>query len=416
MIVRKFLAWAREAPAGERAQALRVLAQGWLHSSMPAQMRREAEAALTAALDDPSAQVRRALAEVFAAAPDAPRHIVIALANDQSDVACHVLASSPLLSHEDLVDCATIGDALAQAAIAGRPSLSAHVCVTLAERGCRDALVVLARNHGADIPDHSILKMIERHGDDGELREALAGRDYLPGTVHSDLVRAAASSLTDFVTECGWLSRDRAERVARESTDRATTRIVQDVLQDDPLDGAIELVRHLRQRGALSVALLLRLLLSGDRTFFITALADLSGLSLERVAGFVRVHGGGGFAALYARAKMPADLFAAFVAALQAQDEYLLEAGSGELRLSRSLVAFVLAQCERSSTPPQAMALLRRFEAEAAQNEARVLTRAYASQPLPQAPPEPEPSRTAVETGPLDLASIRRQLAQMAAE
>lgn len=376
MIVRKFLAWSREVSSGERALGLGALARGYLQSGLTPDLRREAEAAMAAALDDPSPQVRRALAEALAGEAQAPRHVVIALANDQPDIAAVVLARSPLLSEGDLVDCASMGDRLAQAAISSRANLSAAVATVLAEKGHPDALVMLARNVSADIPDSSLLRMVERCGDDGALREAILQREDLPPTVRSDLLRATAIALADFVTECGWLTRDRSDHITRESCDRATALVAYDAYRDDEDDGAIEMARHLRQRGRLTPAFVLRMLLTGDRSLFTAALADLSGLPLPRVAGFVRVHASGGFAALYARARMPPDMLGVFRSALAAQDECNATASTGQGDLLRPLVSFVLNDCAGMEPRPlpQLVALLRRLEAEAARAEARHFT------------------------------------------
>ena len=97
MIIRQFLLWARTAPPGQRAEAVGALARAYLYSELSPDDRWEAETAMTALLDDPSPLVRRALAEAFANAPEAPRHLVVALANDQSDAAFparHRLATS----------------------------------------------------------------------------------------------------------------------------------------------------------------------------------------------------------------------------------------------------------------------------------------------------------------------------------
>ena len=121
-IVRRFLAFAQRADADGRAQAVSALARAYLYSDLPSDTRAEAELGLATVLDDPSALVRRALAEALASAADAPRHIVLALAADQAEVACVVLGRSPMLEEAELIDCAAVGDALAQAAIARRPA------------------------------------------------------------------------------------------------------------------------------------------------------------------------------------------------------------------------------------------------------------------------------------------------------
>src|SRR5690606_22291263 len=63
MIVRRFLLWARTAPAEARASGAAALAGAYLRSGMSDDDRHEAETALMALIDDPSPLVRRAIAE-----------------------------------------------------------------------------------------------------------------------------------------------------------------------------------------------------------------------------------------------------------------------------------------------------------------------------------------------------------------
>jgi uncharacterized protein (DUF2336 family) len=375
MIVRRFLAWAETAPAASRAQGAGALARAFLTADLVPSDRREAERALTRLLDDPSPLVRRALAESFASAGDAPRHIVVVLANDQSDVAAPILSLSPLLNDAELIDCAAIGDAFAQAAIALRPRLSAAVAAALAEMGAREALISLAVNPGADLPEFSARRMLERFGEDGEMREALLSRPHLSAALRADLVAATARALSTFVTACAWMSEARAARVTREAREKATIIIAADAREEGG-NGPLKLVAHLRASGQLTAGLVLRALLSGNRSLFEAALGELSGMPLARVTGLVRAWHSAGFVALYAKARLPAALLPAFQAALAAQDEIgaCLEKGSGEC-LSRAMIERVLTACE-SLNPAETgklTALLRRFEAEAACEEAREL-------------------------------------------
>lgn len=178
--------------------------------------------ALTALLDDPSPLVRKAMAEAFASAPDAPPAIVVALASDQSEIAAPILGRSPVLTDGDLIDCAAIGDAFAQAAIALRAPLSVGVSAAIAEVGAREALIALAVNPEAAIPISLAARdrMVERFGHDGEVREALLSRPALAPSVRADLVSATAAALSDFVIGCAWLSPERAERVEREASEK----------------------------------------------------------------------------------------------------------------------------------------------------------------------------------------------------
>ena len=251
IIVGRFLAWAQGVSAGERAEGASALARAYLYADLLDADRRDAAVVLTTLLDDGSPVVRRALSEAFASAEDAPHHIIVALANDQSDVSAPVLGRSPLLSDADLIDCAAVGDAFAQSAIALRPNLSAAVAAALAEVGAREALISLAVNGGADLPEFSMRRMIERFGDDGEMREALLSRPCLPPTLRADLVTATARALSAFVTACEWMSGERAERATREAREKATIMISADTAARTQ-NGPLALVRHLRKCGQLT--------------------------------------------------------------------------------------------------------------------------------------------------------------------
>lgn len=388
MIVRKFMQWATTASAAGRAEGAGSLARAFLYGNLAAQDRREAEIALTSLLDDPAPTVRKALAEAFAGAQDAPPAIVAALANDQSDVAAPILSRSPVLGDGDLIDCAAIGDAFAQAAIALRANVSPAVAAAIAEVAAREALIALAVNPGADIPEFSMRRMVERFGADAELREAMLSRPGLPPAVRSDLVAATAAALSQFVIGCAWLSSERAERVVREATDKAHVMIAADAERARDWRAARELVRHLRACARLTPGLVLRALLSGNSCLFEASLVELSGLAERKALALARDWRGAGFAALYKQAGLPQKLLPAFRAALSARAEFGAAIDESGARLSRAMIERVITACEYS-TPHDLgalMALLRRFDAEAAREEAREAAR-HLFAPQLEAPP-----------------------------
>ena len=365
-IVRRFLVWAQRADAEGRAEAASALARAYLYSDLSPALRREAGVGLTTLLDDHSTQVRRALAEALASASEAPHHIVLALASDISEVSSPVLARSCVLSEAELVDCAAIGDARAQTALAGRPRLSAGLGAALAEIGARDAVLALAGNLDADLRAGVLRRIVERFADDAEIREALLSRAYLPPMLRCDLVAAAARALCALTISRQWLRPERAERIAREARESGAV-IVAGASRASEL---ADLVRHLRDGGALTIALLMRALLSGDRALFTQAMVELSALPQTRVAGFVRDWRGAGFGALYGRTGLPAAYLAAFRATLSALDELRVVRADG---LNLRAIGRVIEKCDALRAPELArfISLLHRFEAEAARNAAR---------------------------------------------
>jgi uncharacterized protein (DUF2336 family) len=210
------------------------------------------------------------------------------------------------------------------------------------------------------------------------------------------LINAAARILGDFVVERGWLSTTRATRILREARDRANVFLVAEAAEKDGREGLRALVAYLRESEQLTAGLALRALLSGNLDLFETALAELSGLREDKVAAHVRHFRGAGFAALYERAGLPRDLLPAFRSALQAQEDFGLQTGGtgrspgdtgsardgrAEPRLSLAMIESVLTDCEaiNGGELDRLLALLRRFELEAALEQARAAAMTAAS-------------------------------------
>ncbi len=364
-IVRGFLPWAQRARAADRAAAASALARACLHADLPPDLRDEAAVALAALLDDPEDAVRRAMAEAFAAARSAPRALVVALACDRSQIAAPVLARSPLLSDAELVDCVAVGDSVAQCAVARRPRLGAGPAAALAEVGTREAALALVGNPRAELTRGAVGRIFERFAKDADVRDALARRPDLPANLKAEIAIASA----------GDADVSPARRTSREATLASIAAACAD--EDLPV-----LVRTLRGRGALTMALLLRSLLGGDSGLFAAALADLAGLPAARAVGLVRDPQGAGLAVAAVKAGLPAHAVPVFRAALRA----IATCGRGEGEpLEPDLVGAVIAACERRNDPALApyLAVLWRFAAEAARSKARAKARAARARLLP---------------------------------
>jgi hypothetical protein len=118
------------------------------------------------------------------------------------------------------------------------------------------------------------------------------------------------------------------------------------------------------------------------------ALSDLTGLKADRVAGLMHDPSASGFAALHRRAGLPPVLLPAFVAALSAWREAGFQAEPGQAKtsqakpgnatLSRRMIERALTACETMplAEAQSVVALLARYEAEAAREEARVAAKA----------------------------------------
>ncbi len=386
MIVRQFLQWLRHASPGERAEATSALARAYLHSDLTLDDLSAAEGAMIMLLDDPSPLVRGALAHVFASAQKAPPVVVHALAADQPDVAIPVLTRSPLLSDDDLVDLFATAPADSQMAIASRAMLSRPVAAAIAEVGSAQACLALLENPDADIALFSIDRIIERFGHLSAIRENLIARHDLPMASRQALLAKLSQTLAGFVTARHWLGSEHAEYAAREACEKATVALA----AETPYGEIAELMRHLRQSGQLTAGMILRALLSGNVVLFEEAIAELTGMPIDRVSAYIHDKNISGFRAIYTRAGLPNAAYPAFREAIAAlRDGILVGETGGVSRLKRRMVERVLEACvaERRDDMASLVALLRRFSVEAAREEARMFCDdLVAYDPVPYAP------------------------------
>jgi len=371
MIVRQFLQWVRNAPAGERAEATGALARAYLYSDLSADDRAAAEGAMLMLLDDSWPLVRRALADALAPSPSAPPAVVYALAGDQPQIAAPVLALSPLFIDADLVDAVATGCSAVQAAIASRAALPRSVAAAIAEVGSAEACLVLLENSDADIAPFSIDRIVERHGHLAAIREPLLAREDLSASTRQKLVTKLSETLAGFVAGREWLEVDHALRVAREACEKVTIALA----AETPEGEVRPLIRHLRESGQLTAGLILRALLSGNVVLFEEALAELADMPVARVSGLVNDSGFGGLRALFDKAGLPALTYPAFKEAIEAMREggFTSEPG-GAARLKRRMIERVLTRCEDEEFGELAplVTLLHRFATEAAREEARL--------------------------------------------
>lgn len=388
MHLERFHHWVAAAPAQARADAAQALIDAYGQVGADRMRVQRLDRMVAVLLDDGSVAVRRSLADAASRSLDAPRWVLVALAQDDTPVAMPVLAASPLLSEADLVEAVASGDGEAHCIVAGRAHVPEVVAAAVVEAGHRDAVLALCANPGAALPPVVLRRILQRFGADAEVREALLVHAPTDPAFHHELVLASTEALTRFALDCEWMSPARAENVRRETHDKGVVTIAAGCREALGPEGPRALVVHLRAHGQLTPALLLRALMSGNLDLCEAALSHLSGIAPARCAGHMRAPYGLGFASLYAKAAMPSALLPVFRAALQAVT-LIVPDGAHEPALSRDAIGRVLETCLRDAAPElaRAAALLRRLEAEALRDGARLLP-AEQSEPVrhPAAP------------------------------
>ncbi|MEP9389088.1 DUF2336 domain-containing protein [Mesorhizobium sp. KR9-304] len=279
MVVSHFLKWINTAKANERAAAASALARAYVQHDLPFEDRCAAEAALTLLLDDPSAKVRKAMAEALALSRNAPLQVISALAGDQPEVAGVVLARSPLLTDADLIERVLSGGNATQMLIADRPAVSMELSAAIAEIGGADACRMLVANSGADIAALSFRRMAERHGHVGPLREALIADRRMPADCRHMLLVKLGEALKGSPLVVAVMGVSRAERLLKDACMKASLTLIDGTRSED----YSALIAHLRVRGDLTASFIIRLVAHGKVDFFGSVLVALAGSSDQRV-------------------------------------------------------------------------------------------------------------------------------------
>ncbi len=371
MDARDFLVWSRSASASRRAEAAVALAHAYLYGDIDETVESNLETAMTVLLDDAAPTVRYALADALANSADAPRHVILSLAGDQTEIAAVVLSRSPVFLDSELVDLVGAMSEPLQIAIASRPRLSAGVSAALTELGTAAAAATLLTNGGAEIAGISLDRLAQRFGDHPEFRNALLERDDLPIAVRHNLIRGLSEALGNLVRIKDWLDDERAAIVAQEACDQATVAIAAESARKD----LSALAEHLRVTGQLTTSLLLRTLCAGNLGFFAAALSVLTRMPEERIKAIVVDRQVTVFGAVYRRAGLPERAFEAFATAIKTCRHHAGEDvdPSRRYHYTRRVVDEVLARFEQMSDGEmnELTAMLRRFAAEAGRAAAR---------------------------------------------
>jgi uncharacterized protein (DUF2336 family) len=311
LIVEAFLRWVETAKAGDRARAANALGRAYLQSEMLPEERKAAEMAMTFLLDDPSPRVRLALAEAVAWSQETPRAIILALAEDQLEIACHALTCSPVLSDTDLVDLAARGSSVVRILIAARPSISRAVSAALAEVGDEEEVLCLLENEGAAIAPQSLKRIAERLGDCCDTRNLLLDRTDLPADARQLLTQHVSNALVAFPLAQAAVGTARLQRISREAAQSATVSLAGEIEAHEIAD----LVEHLRLAGDLTPSFLMHALCSGKVDFFASAIVNLTGCAENRVWSILAMGRSHAVRALYEKAGLSHEISAVFVEA-----------------------------------------------------------------------------------------------------
>lgn len=305
----------RGATADERAAAAAKLCRKLDDSELAGDDAEIAREILRVMADDAVELVRRALAVTLKSSTKLPRDVALKLAGDVEAVAVPVLGHSPAFNDDDLVEIIRFAGSTRQIAIAKRASLNEAVTTALVEHGSEAVVRAACANDNAAFAEVTLQKAISRFASSQDLLAAVAYRRALPLSVTERLVSMVGETVRDHLINHHELSPEIALQIAMDARERATIDLVDQAGRTADVEG---LTGHLKAEGRLTASLLLRALAHGHMTFFEWGLAGLAQVPHHRT--WLMIHDAGplGLKAIYDRCGLPARLFSAFRAGVDA--------------------------------------------------------------------------------------------------
>lgn len=293
-------------------------------------------------VQDAEVRVREALSLNLKDNSMLPRDVALSLARDAESVSLPLLQFSEVLTSADLVEIIRVQknpDVLK--AVAKRRIVESHVAEELVEKGDVNVAATLAANAGADLSEKSMLKIVERFGDNEVVHAPLAMRAYLPVIVTERLVNRVSEALKEHILHRHELPPDLAADLVMQTRERAVISLSSESSEDD----VERLVRQMADHKRLTPSIIVRAICMGDLVFFEYSVAARARLPVVNVRRLIHDSGALGLKGIFQKCRMPENMYPAVRAAIDviAETDFDGEAGDIE-RHQRRVLERILTQ------------------------------------------------------------------------
>jgi uncharacterized protein (DUF2336 family) len=224
--------------------------------------------------------VRQHLSETISSVSNAPRDLVLSLANDELEVALPLLQNSDVLQDDDLVKIAQKQSPEHLNAIAQRETIGETVTDVLVKKGDNTVLGTLADNNGAEFSRNGMETFVERAKENDDLELSLAKRKDVPADLAQDLFWRVSDAMREQILGANEALDEsqvdellmEAEKWFAEQKGRGT------------LDQAEKFIVRKEKMGQLDKGLLLALIRQDKIPEFIAGLGRLANINMDIVS------------------------------------------------------------------------------------------------------------------------------------
>lgn len=239
--------------------------------------------------------LRQALAARLAALDSVPLRLVLQLVNDEIEVAGPVLRQSPVLGDLDLIYIIKSKGPAYWQAIAAREKMSHHVMNLLVDTGDFETALALAGNGRIKLSEHVLAVLSDMSQRSDVLAMPLLRREDVPPVLAKRLYQFVGEEVKAFIRE--------RYRISGSSIVEAVDEIVLEMVDatDDasefaPTNAMIKAAERYREKGLLSIKLMLGALRRGQIQSFVAQFAFYCGLPPRTVLEILMQPSGQGLA------------------------------------------------------------------------------------------------------------------------
>jgi uncharacterized protein (DUF2336 family) len=297
-----------------RAHAAHKICRCVEDAQLSPEERAHAEGILAVMAEDAAVLVRRALAVTLKNSPKLPHELAAKLARDVETVSLPIILNSPMLTDADLVEIVRTCPPSKQVAVASRATLSPIVTGAIAEHGVPEAVQRAVANDNALFDENGLTTVLDRFAGVSSITSAMVHRCELPLNITEKLISLVAGEAFDHLVNNHELPPQIAIDLAMGARERVTIDIIEQAVRQKDIG---RFVQQLNLNGRLSPSLLMRGMCMGHVEFVEHAMAELAGMSHQRMWLMIHDSGPLGLKAAFERAGLPPRLFHSFRAALE---------------------------------------------------------------------------------------------------
>ncbi|HZS84593.1 MAG TPA: DUF2336 domain-containing protein [Stellaceae bacterium] len=257
-------------------------------------------------INDVESSVRRSLAERLAHQKNAPRDLVLALANDEIAVAHSILLHSEVLRDEELIEIIHHRTLEHQLAIAMRKSVSEQVCDALVETGDVGVIKTLLENTDARIASATMAYLVEQSKRVDTYQNPLLRRPDLSADLAKKMYFWVSAALRKHILEHFPVDPAEFDDVLEETVCDLAKK---PAATEEPRK-SVQLAKSLSEEKAITPQLLIQSLRQGEIALFEALFARMTGIRLTLVRRLLFERGGEGLAIACRGMRIEPPLFA----------------------------------------------------------------------------------------------------------